>query len=59
MSNFMWDTSVEVFDGDGDLLEIVEVDFRMSRPEIEGYIESVLRACGLPYDWKPSDGGAK
>lgn len=42
MSNFMWDTCVEVFDEDGDLLEIVEVDFRMSRPEIAGYIESIF-----------------
>lgn len=42
MSNFMWNTYVEVYDADGDVLEGIEVDFRMSRTEIAGYIESVF-----------------
>lgn len=42
MSNFIWNTYVEVSDEEGGLLECLDFDFRMSRTEIAGYIESVF-----------------
>jgi len=41
MSNFMWHTCVDIYNED-DWLDCIEVDFRMSRAEIAGYIESTF-----------------